>query len=280
MANFPALRACQRVNSTLLFSEPHRLAQIIIALVAGQCPGVAARKPEITTQACSPSKEAPRKDEKPMRRSMLGICKGKKREKGSQEDQRNQGMQGDPPAHRDTTHPELSTVNQPSHRAAVHEHKRNLGIEGKGGSNSFQVLRVAGSKRLTPALSLSLLFTLLSFVACASSDLGSPCVLLKVDNSDVSPRPGHALLHSGNGECEHFACVSYEGGPPRCSRPCSKGGESCEGGLVCRAVVLNPEFIESARERMEGKDEDGDGRDDFEQHLASLSESLYCVMNH
>lgn len=113
---------------------------------------------------------------------------------------------------------------------------------------------------------------------CAPNDLGTPCHLLRGDNSEADPRPGHAVLHSGSGECEQFACVSYGGSAPRCSRPCDQAGDSCEGGMTCMSVVLDPELIEAARSRMEGKDEDGDGRDDFEQHLASLTDSLYCVM--
>lgn len=48
--------------------------------------------------------------------------------------------------------------------------------------------------------------------------------------------------------------------------------------MTCMSVVLDPDLIEAARSRMEGKDEDGDGRDDFEQHLSSLTESLYCAL--
>jgi hypothetical protein len=112
--------------------------------------------------------------------------------------------------------------------------------------------------------------------ACASNDLGTPCHLLRADNTEAAPRPGHDVVQSGSGECEQFACVSFAGAPARCSRPCAKVGDACEGGTVCQPAVLDEELLAEARSRLEGHDEDHDGRDDFDQLAAGITDALYC----
>lgn len=135
----------------------------------------------------------------------------------------------------------------------------------------------SGSNRRGSAVRTLVILLALLGAGCATHDLGTPCHLLREDNSQQSPRPGHAVVYSGSGECEHFVCVSSGGGSPSCSRPCDREGESCEGGMVCRPAVLDPELLELLRTRLEGRDEDGDGVDDFEQLASGLIESLYCV---
>jgi hypothetical protein len=122
----------------------------------------------------------------------------------------------------------------------------------------------------SPALLLATLF------ACAETDLGAPCHLLRRDGTEASPIAGHHVVQSGSGECDRFVCVSFDGAPPACSRPCEREGEACEEGQLCRAALLVPDELETLRLRTEGKDQDGDGVDDFEQLAAGLSESLSC----
>lgn len=111
---------------------------------------------------------------------------------------------------------------------------------------------------------------------CAPNDLGAPCHLLRADNSEAQPRPGHDIIQSGSGECEQFSCVSFEGQAATCSRPCVTQGEACEGNMVCRLAVLEPDLLAQVRARTEGRDDDHDGVDDFEALAAGLSESFFC----
>ena len=114
-------------------------------------------------------------------------------------------------------------------------------------------------------------------IGCAADDdLGSPCHLLRSDGTELDPRPGHDTLQSGSGECEQFACVSFGGAAAVCSRPCASAGDECSDGSVCRPVVLDPVALAQLRSSTAGQDLDGDGRDDYEQLVAGLVESLYC----
>ncbi len=112
--------------------------------------------------------------------------------------------------------------------------------------------------------------------ACAQTDLGTPCHLLRADNSEAAPMPGHAVIQSGSGECEQFICASFDGAPAECSQPCAKEGDPCEAGMICRAAILDPAQLELARQRMQGHDLDHDGVDDFQEWAAGLTDSLYC----
>lgn len=113
--------------------------------------------------------------------------------------------------------------------------------------------------------------------ACASSDLGATCHLLRPDGTEVSARAGHDLVQSGSGECDDFACASFDGTAAVCTRPCAKAGEACENGFTCQPTLLDPALLARLRAETEGRDEDRDGRDDFEQLAASLTDSLYCA---
>ena len=100
--------------------------------------------------------------------------------------------------------------------------------------------------------------------------------MLRSDNTEVSPRPGHDIIQSGSGECEQFACVSFSGSVAACSRPCDKEGDSCEAGMVCRRVVLDPTTLPLARSRTEGQHALSATTDDYETLLAGLTDGLYC----
>jgi len=113
-------------------------------------------------------------------------------------------------------------------------------------------------------------------LGCASSDLGTPCHLLRADGTELSPMAGHDVVQSGSGECEQLACVAFNGAAPRCSRPCMAEGDACDAGWVCRALVLDPSMLAELRTRTEGRDDDYDGVDDFQQLAAGLTDSLYC----
>jgi hypothetical protein len=111
---------------------------------------------------------------------------------------------------------------------------------------------------------------------CAEGDLGASCHLLRADNTEVSPRPGHDIVQSGSGECMQFVCASFQGGQPQCSEPCTEEGAECGNGWVCRRAVLSPESLAETRRRTEGTDSDGDGKDDARTLTAALTDSLYC----
>lgn len=114
-------------------------------------------------------------------------------------------------------------------------------------------------------------------MGCAPNDLGAPCHLLRADNTEASPRAGHTTVQSGSGECEQFTCASFEGRPAVCTRACDVEGESCEEGWTCRQALLGPEMLAQVRDRTEGRDEDGDGVDDFAQIVTGLSDALLCA---
>jgi hypothetical protein len=113
--------------------------------------------------------------------------------------------------------------------------------------------------------------------SCATSDLGAPCHLLRADGTELAPRPGHDLLQSGSGECEQFACASFAGAPAVCTRPCDRAGDGCENGFKCRELVLDAAALDALRAATEGRDDDRDGADDFDQLAAGLHESAYCA---
>lgn len=121
-----------------------------------------------------------------------------------------------------------------------------------------------------------LYFLTLGLAACQSSDAGAPCHLLRADGTEEEARPGHTTVFSGSGECQEFACISWDGAGAVCSWPCAVEGDPCPGGFVCRSAVLTPLQLAEARERLEGTDDDGDGVDDFAEHAAGLGDSLYC----
>ena len=115
-----------------------------------------------------------------------------------------------------------------------------------------------------------------ALASCASTDLGAPCHLLRADGSELEPLASHDIVQSGSGECDQFACVSFNGTAPACSRPCEVDGSPCENGWRCRNLVLDPTSLALVRERTEGRDDDRNGVDDFQQLAAGLTESLYC----
>jgi len=84
-------------------------------------------------------------------------------------------------------------------------------------------------------------------------------------------------MQSGSGECEAFVCLSSAGRSPVCSRGCDRAGDACENGLVCRAIVLDPPTLDAMRQRLQGRDDNRNGIDDFQEIASGLVDSLYCA---
>jgi hypothetical protein len=98
---------------------------------------------------------------------------------------------------------------------------------------------------MTPALprSVLVLSTLLVGMlgACQDPDVGQSCSI------DVPEGPVAAdYLETGKTECENLVCIrSPQRATPYCSKPCVANDDCSTGetGLVCRTVVLDPEFL-------------------------------------
>lgn len=134
---------------------------------------------------------------------------------------------------------------------------------------------MVGQGRRRPGIAPLVLLWMLG--GCAPNDLGAPCHLLRADNTEVTPRPGHVTIQSGSGECEQFTCASFNGESPTCTQACEVEGDACENGWTCRHALLGPERLDEARRRTEGQDIDGDGVDDYAQLLSGLNEALLCA---
>lgn len=107
---------------------------------------------------------------------------------------------------------------------------------------------------------------------CAQTDLGAPCHLLRADNTEASPRPGHTIVQSGSGECDEFLCASFEGAQPVCTTPCSAEGDACAQDWVCVRAILGADLLQQVRERTQGMDDDENGVDDYESIAGGLED--------
>lgn len=126
---------------------------------------------------------------------------------------------------------------------------------------------------------MRLLWALMLFLlapACARTDLGASCHLLSSTNTEVLPTPRQNIVQSGNGECQQFACVSFDGAAAMCSQPCAHLGDGCGNGYRCRSTVLEPQLMEALRARTQGTDLNHDGVDDYDALTAGLTDSLFC----
>jgi len=88
-----------------------------------------------------------------------------------------------------------------------------------------------------------------ALAACQGPDVGQACTL----NVSVPAAPTADWFETGNTACVNLTCIAspMPAGDtkvkhnPYCSKPCVSNRDCYEGetGLVCRAVVLDPEFI-------------------------------------
>jgi hypothetical protein len=116
----------------------------------------------------------------------------------------------------------------------------------------------------------------LMVASCAQTDLGTPCHLLASNNTEVSPMPFENIVQSGNGGCEEFTCVSFQGGAPICSEACDHAGDSCGSNLVCQPALLNPQLLQMLQTRTQGQSTLQPGVSDFTVLTAGITDSLYC----
>jgi hypothetical protein len=113
-------------------------------------------------------------------------------------------------------------------------------------------------------------FVLSLTVACARSDLGSPCHLLDAAGAEVLPQPGREYFYLGSSECESFTCLATPGvGSPYCSQACAGPGASCPAGLACGSLSLNTAYLDTMRQRLSAKEFDG--------LFGQVTSSYYCV---
>lgn len=148
------------------------------------------------------------------------------------------------------------------------------------------------------ATSLLALGGALALTACEETDLGSKCALLlsqkpiTVECADpancVKMQAGLDYVAFGSGECEDFTCVASPrvgndgttvvGGEGYCSRTCAKEGDTCGADdFSCRTLILDQEFLDEIRPKLQGKDGDSNGVDDYQQHFGSIADARYCT---
>ncbi len=101
--------------------------------------------------------------------------------------------------------------------------------------------------------SLAPVALLLALAGCQEADVGQKCAfdLPGIDEGNVAAD----YLETGRAECENLVCIKSPPPPagskvknnPYCSKPCVSNSDCAEGqtGLQCRAVVLDPTFINS-----------------------------------
>jgi hypothetical protein len=116
----------------------------------------------------------------------------------------------------------------------------------------------------------------LLLVSCAQTDLGTPCHLLATNNTEVAPVPFENIVQSGNGGCEEFTCVSFQGTAPICSQACDHIGDACGNSLVCQPAMLNPQLLQMLQARTQGQQTLQPGVDDYVVLTAGITDSLYC----
>jgi hypothetical protein len=120
--------------------------------------------------------------------------------------------------------------------------------------------------------SLRILAALLGamLAGCQGPDVGQSC------SFDAPGVPVAAdYIETGKTECENLVCIRSPDLPPGspvknnpyCSKPCVSDGDCSrdETGLVCRTVVLDPEFLASLPEEVRKK------------YLGDVQYSSYCA---
>jgi len=125
--------------------------------------------------------------------------------------------------------------------------------------------------RVRPSVLAGVLLGMLA--ACQQPDVGQSC---SFDVPGVGPGPVTAdYLETGKTECENLVCIRSPDPPagshvknnPYCSKPCVSDSDcsKSETGLVCRTVVLDPQFLASLPEDVKQK------------YLGDVQFSSYCA---
>jgi hypothetical protein len=122
-------------------------------------------------------------------------------------------------------------------------------------------------------------FLSLFAIGCQDPDVGQPCQL-----DFVGPDGGTVIdpataagdfLETGKPECENLVCVlsakskgSKAGANPYCSKPCVSDQDcfSSDTGLICRQIVLDPDFIKALSPEVRQK------------YLGDITFSNYCAV--
>jgi hypothetical protein len=126
----------------------------------------------------------------------------------------------------------------------------------------------------TRKLGLAPLALSMLLAGCQEPDVGQAC---SFDLPGVGSGPVAAdYLETGKTECENLVCIRSPDAPagsgvknnPYCSKPCVSDGDcsQSETGLVCRAVVLNQDFINALPEDVRRK------------YLGDIGFSNYCAV--
>jgi hypothetical protein len=130
-------------------------------------------------------------------------------------------------------------------------------------------MQEARSRSTTPLLAALFLGML---AGCQDPDVGQACSF----DSPLAAGPVDAdYLETGKTECENLVCIRSPDLPPGsrvqnnpyCSKPCVSDDDCSPGdtGLVCRSVVLDPEFLASLPE------------DVRRRYLGDVQYSNYCA---
>jgi len=125
---------------------------------------------------------------------------------------------------------------------------------------------------------------------CQSPDVGSRCDIAWGLANVPAPEPGNVLgdyLETGNTTCDSLVCIvspiasgeyascTADGMCGYCSKPCVSDADcyKSETGLVCRQMVLDPEFIAL----LEAQDE-ANGTHYADAYLGDARYSSYCAV--
>ena len=130
-------------------------------------------------------------------------------------------------------------------------------------------MKDSGPRAIPPVLAAAFLGML---AACQDPDVGQSC---SFDVPGVTGPVATDYLETGKTECENLVCIRSPDPPagssvknnPYCSKPCVSDSDCSKGetGLVCRSVILDPEFLASLPEDVRQK------------YLGDVQFSSYCA---
>jgi hypothetical protein len=120
-------------------------------------------------------------------------------------------------------------------------------------------------------------------VGCQQPDVGQKCALDIAADGGVSFDPSTSsgdFLETGQADCDNLVCIATAGKDkgakgcsggkcnPYCSKPCVSDKECfhAETGLVCRQLVLDPDFIKNLPD------------DKRQKYLGEVQFSSYCAV--